>query len=144
MKLKKGDRVMVLSGKDRGKDGVIMKVLPGADKVIVEGVNVAKKHQKATRATMQGGIIDKDMPMPASCGRASSARPTASRPASPTASTTRATRCASAPVRRSICNDDHRHLAAPEGEVRERDPGPAQGDARVSATSWKCRASRRS
>ena len=65
MKLKKGDRVIVLSGKDRGKDGVIMRVLPGADKVIVEGRNVAKKHQKATRATMQGGIIDKDMPMPA-------------------------------------------------------------------------------
>ena len=65
MKLKKGDRVMVLSGKDRGKDGVIMKVLPGADKVIVEGRNVAKKHQKATRATMQGGIIDKDMPLAA-------------------------------------------------------------------------------
>jgi large subunit ribosomal protein L24 len=66
MKLKKGDRVIVRTGKDRGKTGVIMKVLPGADKVIVEGVNVAKKHQKATRATMQGGIIDKDMPMPAS------------------------------------------------------------------------------
>ncbi len=66
MRLKKGDRVVVRTGKDRGKTGVIMKVLPGADKVIVEGVNVAKKHQKATRATMQGGIIDKDMPMPAS------------------------------------------------------------------------------
>jgi large subunit ribosomal protein L24 len=66
MKLKKGDRVKVLQGKDRGKEGVIMRVLPGVDKVIVEGINVAKKHQKATRATMQGGIIDKDMPMPAS------------------------------------------------------------------------------
>jgi len=66
MKIKKGDRVMVRIGKDRGKTGVVMKVLPGADKVIVEGVNVAKKHQKATRATMQGGIIDKDMPMPVS------------------------------------------------------------------------------
>jgi large subunit ribosomal protein L24 len=63
MKLKKGDRVKVLTGKDRGKEGVIMRVFPGADKVIVEGINVAKKHQKATRATMQGGIIDKDMPM---------------------------------------------------------------------------------
>ena len=65
MKLKKGDRVYVRAGKDRGKTGVVMRVLPEADKVIVEGVNVAKKHQKATRATMQGGIIDKDMPMPA-------------------------------------------------------------------------------
>ena len=66
MKLKKGDRVRVRSGKDRGKTGVIMRVLPDADKVIVEGVNIAKKHQRATRATMQGGIIDKDMPIPAS------------------------------------------------------------------------------
>jgi large subunit ribosomal protein L24 len=46
MKLKKGDRVRVLQGKDRGKDGVIMKVLPTADKVIVEGVNVAKTNGK--------------------------------------------------------------------------------------------------
>jgi large subunit ribosomal protein L24 len=41
-------------------------VFPDAEKVIVEGRNVAKKHQRATKATMQGGIIDKDMPMPAS------------------------------------------------------------------------------
>ena len=41
-----------------------MRVLPKDGKVIVEGVNVAKKHQKATRATMQGGIIDRDMPIP--------------------------------------------------------------------------------
>ena len=65
MYLKKGDHVVVLKGKDRGKDGVVMRVLPKEGKVIVEGVNVAKKHQKATRATMQGGIIDKDMPIPA-------------------------------------------------------------------------------
>jgi len=63
MKLKKGDRVIVLSGKDRGKDGVIMRVLPDKNKVIVEGINIAKRHQRATRATMQGGIIDKDMPL---------------------------------------------------------------------------------
>ncbi|MEW6152878.1 MAG: 50S ribosomal protein L24 [Actinomycetota bacterium] len=66
MKLKKGDRVRVLSGKDRGDEGEIMRVLPKEGRVIVEGVNVAKKHQKALRATMQAGIIDKDMPMPAS------------------------------------------------------------------------------
>ena len=63
MKLKKGDRVKVIAGKDLGKDGVIMRVLPDKDKVIVEGVNIAKKHQKPTRATMQGGIIDRDMPI---------------------------------------------------------------------------------
>jgi large subunit ribosomal protein L24 len=66
MNLKKGDHVVVLKGKDRGKDGVIMRVLPKDGKVIVEGVNVVKKHQKATRATMQAGIIDKDMPIDAS------------------------------------------------------------------------------
>jgi large subunit ribosomal protein L24 len=63
LRLKKGDRVRVLQGKDRGKEGTVMRALPKDNKVIVEGVNVAKKHQKATRATMQGGIIDKDMPM---------------------------------------------------------------------------------
>ena len=63
MKLKKGDRVRVRSGKDRGKEGEIMRVLPDENKVIVDGVNVAKRHQRATRATMQGGIIDKDMPI---------------------------------------------------------------------------------
>ena len=66
IKIKKGDRVIVLSGKDRGKSGTVMRVLPKDGKVIVEGVNVAKKHQKATRATMQAGIIDKDMPIDAS------------------------------------------------------------------------------
>ena len=66
MKLRKGDRVRVLTGKDRGDEGEIMRVLPKNGTVIVEGVNVAKKHQRALRATMQAGIIDKDMPMPAS------------------------------------------------------------------------------
>ncbi|MEW6474550.1 MAG: 50S ribosomal protein L24 [Actinomycetota bacterium] len=66
MKLKKGDRVKVIAGKDLGKDGVIMRVIPEKNKVIVEGVNIAKKHQRPTRATMQGGIIDKDMPIHAS------------------------------------------------------------------------------
>jgi large subunit ribosomal protein L24 len=63
MKLKKGDPVVVLSGKDKGKEGTIIRVLPREDKVIVEGVNMAKKHQRPVRATMQAGIIDKDMPI---------------------------------------------------------------------------------
>jgi len=63
MKLKKGDRVRVLAGKDIGKEGEITRVLRDDDRVIVDGVNIAKKHQRATRATMQGGIIDKDMPV---------------------------------------------------------------------------------
>ena len=64
MRIKKGDRVRVLTGKDRGKEGEVMRAIPAEGKVIVDGVNIAKKHQKATRATMQGGIIDKDMPIP--------------------------------------------------------------------------------
>ena len=76
MKIKKGDRVVVLTGKDKGKEGEVSRAIPSANKVIVDGVNVAKRHQKATKATMQGGIIDKDMPIPvanvailcASCG----------------------------------------------------------------------------
>jgi large subunit ribosomal protein L24 len=66
LKLRKGDHVQVLSGKDRGERGTIMRVLPKTNRVIVEGVNVAKKHQRQTRARVKGGIIDKDMPMNAS------------------------------------------------------------------------------
>ena len=66
LRIRKGDRVRVLAGKDRGKEGNVTRVLPKAGKVIVDGVNVAKKHQKPTRSTMQGGIIDRDMPLDAS------------------------------------------------------------------------------
>jgi len=66
MKLKKGDHVQVIQGKDIGKRGEVAFVFPERNKVIVEsseGINVAKKHQKPTRATMQGGIQDKAMPI---------------------------------------------------------------------------------
>jgi large subunit ribosomal protein L24 len=63
LKLRKGDHVVVLSGKDIGKEGEITRVIPEREMVIVDGVNVAKKHQRSTSATMQGGIIDKDMPI---------------------------------------------------------------------------------
>ena len=66
MKIKKGDMVRVLAGKDRGKEGEVMFAFPNDGTVIVDGVNTAKKHQKPTRQTMQGGIIDKEMPIPAS------------------------------------------------------------------------------
>ena len=65
LKIKKGDRVVILQGKDRGKEGEVSRVIPETGKVIVDGLNVVKKHQRATRATMQGGIIDKEMPIPA-------------------------------------------------------------------------------
>ena len=66
MKLKKGDRVVVLTGKDRGKEGVIMHVMPKDGKVIIDGVNVAKRHQRSTSATQTASIIDKLMPVDAS------------------------------------------------------------------------------
>ncbi len=66
MRLKTGDNVIVISGKDRGKEGRIARVLRAKNKVIVEGVNTAKRHQRPTGQTMQGGIIDKDMPINAS------------------------------------------------------------------------------
>jgi len=78
LKIRKGDRVRVLTGKDRGKEGEVMRALPRERKVIVDGVNVARKSQRPTRSTQQGGIIDKDMPLPVSnvalvcpsCGKA--------------------------------------------------------------------------
>jgi large subunit ribosomal protein L24 len=63
MKIRKGDVVQVLSGKDLGKTGTVSRVLPEAGRVIVDGVNMARKHQKPTSATRQGGIIDKDLPI---------------------------------------------------------------------------------
>ena len=66
MKLRKGDTVRVITGKDKGKEGVIERVLPKDNKVIVSGVNTAAKHQRATKANQKSGIIDRDMPVDAS------------------------------------------------------------------------------
>ena len=66
MKLKKGDTVVVIAGKDKGQEGEIIHVSPRDNKVIVSGVNTAKKHQKPRKANQQGGIIDRDMPVDAS------------------------------------------------------------------------------
>jgi large subunit ribosomal protein L24 len=66
VKLKKGDPVRVITGKDKGKEGVVEHVYPKANKVIVTGVNTSSKHQRAARANEQAGIIDKDMPIDAS------------------------------------------------------------------------------
>src|SRR6478609_9727506 len=63
MKIRKGDRVQVLAGKDRGKTGTVTFAYPATGKVVVDGLNIAKKHQKPKSATMQAGIIDKEMPM---------------------------------------------------------------------------------
>lgn len=63
MKVKKGDTVKVIAGKDRGKEGQITRVLLDVDRVLVDGANMVKRHQKAKSATSQGGIIDKEMPI---------------------------------------------------------------------------------
>lgn len=66
MKLRRGDTVRVISGKDRGQEGEVVQVLPADNKVLVNGINTAKKHSKARRANQPGGIIDRDMPIDAS------------------------------------------------------------------------------
>ena len=58
--VKKNDTVVVISGKDTGKTGEVLKVYPKTGKVLVQGVNIVKKHQKPTRANAQGGIIEKE------------------------------------------------------------------------------------
>ena len=78
MNIKKDDKVVVLSGKDKGKEGKILTADPKAAKVIVEGVNVATKHQKARKQGEEGGIIKVETPIYASkvqlvcpkCGKA--------------------------------------------------------------------------
>lgn len=62
-KLKKGDNVLIIAGKDRGKRGSIEHVFPGSGKVTVVGVNIAKHHLKPSRKNPQGGIVDKLTPI---------------------------------------------------------------------------------
>ena len=63
MNIKKDDKVIVLSGKDKGKQGKVLSVDPKAGKVIVEKVNVASRHQKPRRQGEEGGIIQKETPI---------------------------------------------------------------------------------
>ena len=63
MKLKVGDTVRVIAGKDKGTESRVARVIKERNKVIVEGVATAKRHQRPQGQTMQGGIIDKDMPI---------------------------------------------------------------------------------
>jgi len=63
IEIKRGDLVEVITGDDKGKRGKVVRVLRKEGKVIVEGVNVVKKHQRASREMLQGGIIDKNMPL---------------------------------------------------------------------------------
>ncbi|GAA4035975.1 50S ribosomal protein L24 [Sphingomonas rosea] len=62
-KIKKGDKVVVLSGKDKGKTGEVVRSMPKEQKVVVSGVNVATRHKKPTQAAPQGGLERKEAPL---------------------------------------------------------------------------------
>ena len=66
MKIRTGDTVQVIAGKDKGKTGTVLRTVVEANQVIVEGLNVAKRHQKARRKGSVGQIIEKSMPIDAS------------------------------------------------------------------------------
>jgi len=66
MRITKGDRVRVVRGEDAGKEGTVLRVLPKANRVVIEGVNVVKRHRKPTRADEEGGIIQFAAPVHAS------------------------------------------------------------------------------
>jgi large subunit ribosomal protein L24 len=63
MKIRKDDTVVIITGKDRGKKGKVRRALPNEDRVIVEGLNMIKRHSRASRATRQGGIIELEAPI---------------------------------------------------------------------------------
>ena len=66
MRIKKGDNVSVLSGNDKGKTGEVLEVMPKADKIVVKGVNIRKKHVKPRKAGEEGGIISVECAIPSS------------------------------------------------------------------------------
>jgi large subunit ribosomal protein L24 len=59
-KIKKGDRVVVLTGKDKGRQGAVLRVLPKEDRVVVEGLNLVQRHTRPTQMDPQGGIKNKE------------------------------------------------------------------------------------
>ena len=63
MKIKKGDNVIVIAGKDNGKTGKVIKAFPKDGRVIVDGVNKIKKHQRPSKSGAKGQVIEKSMPM---------------------------------------------------------------------------------
>lgn len=63
MKIKKNDNIIVIAGKDKGKIAKVLRAFPKDDLIIVEGVNVHKKHQRATKSNSKGQIIEKAMPI---------------------------------------------------------------------------------
>jgi large subunit ribosomal protein L24 len=66
MNIKKGDKVIVISGADKGKTGIVQRVFPKLNRVVVEGVNVHKKHRKPTQQVAEGSVVDIYVPIDAS------------------------------------------------------------------------------
>ncbi len=66
MKIIKGDKVIVIAGKDKGKTGIVQAVYPRVNKVVVEGVNVHKKHKKPTQQSPEGSVVEMYVPIDAS------------------------------------------------------------------------------
>jgi large subunit ribosomal protein L24 len=62
-KIKKGDRVVLLAGKDKGKQGSVLRVLPKEERVVVEGLNMVQRHTRPTQSDPQGGIKHKEAPL---------------------------------------------------------------------------------
>lgn len=63
MKIRKNDNIMVITGNDKGKKGKVLKVFPKLSRIIIEGVNIRKRHTKPSQKNPQGGIIEKEAPI---------------------------------------------------------------------------------
>lgn len=66
MKIKKGDKVVVIAGKEKGKTATVVRVMPKENKVLLDGVNLAKRHRRPTQKSRTGQIVEKPMPLDAS------------------------------------------------------------------------------
>lgn len=75
MHVKKGDTVTVITGKDKGKSGAVVRAIPKLDLVVVEGVNVRRKHQRATKGGQKGQVVEKTLPIHVSNVRRSADAP---------------------------------------------------------------------
>jgi large subunit ribosomal protein L24 len=77
MKVKKGDNVIVLAGKDRGKSGTILKAFPREDKVLVEGINIKKVHERSRKSDGKGQTVEKSFPIHVSNVKLADSKPKA-------------------------------------------------------------------
>ncbi len=63
MKIKKNDNIIVITGKDKGKSGKVIKAIPREDKIVIEGINIKKRHQRANRSGQKGQIVEQAHPI---------------------------------------------------------------------------------